>query len=99
MKLARIAGVVLLLSGCAYLQKHGADIVEILAPKIECALARQDMPNDVIWRECGIAAEDIPKILPLLDTGRTKTAAAVSTARAEERAKVSASRCADAGAP
>lgn len=84
-----------LLPGCAFLQKN-PELVEDFARKSACALARMNLPNDQIIRECDLKPEDLLKILPLLGTAREEAAREALGARIEESLK----RCdADGGAP
>lgn len=87
------------LSACAWWQKHGPTLVDLLAEKTKCALARMDLSDEIIIRECAITSDDVPRILELVSTARDEAARQVSVAVAVERHRVSASTCADAGAP
>jgi hypothetical protein len=95
---ALMLGAMSTLTGCAWLQKHGPSIVEIFADKSKCALQNMNLPNEEIIKRCLLTPEDIPRIIPLLGTARMEAAKEAADARNDERAKLGAAACGDAGA-
>ena len=92
-------------TGCAFLQQHGPDLVDIFARKATCALEHMNFPNDEIIRRCTLQPGDLERILSLVGTARSEAAKEASAARNDERARLqpptppASSACADAGAP
>ncbi|HVJ94876.1 MAG TPA: hypothetical protein VM580_34070 [Labilithrix sp.] len=100
-----LGGIVLLVglsastTSCAFLQKHGPDIAEMLIRKTQCALENMNLPNEEIFVRCAVSAADVPRIESVLGTARREAAEEALSARMDERAKLgAASACVDGGA-
>lgn len=59
---------------------------ELLARKIACAVANQDLPNEVILAKCAVQPGDATRVLGIVSSSR------------EKASKAGAARC-DGGAP
>jgi hypothetical protein len=89
------------LVGCAWLEKRGPTLMELLAEKTKCALENMNLPNEEILKRCAIQPGDAERVLELVGKAREEAAREAAAARADERAKLSAAAgaCApDAGA-
>ncbi len=87
------------LMGCAWLQKNKGEIVELLANEAQCALANMNLPDEAIIQKCVLTPANLPKVLDLLGTAREEAARETAAARSDERAKIGARSCTDAGKP
>lgn len=101
----KVLGVALLLiplstTSCALFNKQNAPgTVDLIADKTKCALTNLDLPFEAIVVKCLLTAEDIPRVLPLFTAAKDEAQRAATAAREDERAKLRASGCSDAGAP
>lgn len=83
-------------AGCTRGQLLNA--ADLLADKIKCAVANQDLPNEAIFAKCTIQPSDAPKILAIIGESRAAAQRAVSRA-ALARDTGAGTDGSDAGAP
>jgi hypothetical protein len=76
--------VVAFLAGCTPGARWSA--AELLASKIACAVANQDLPNEVILAKCAVQPGDADKILGIVGQSREKASKA-GAARCDGGAK------------
>lgn len=64
-------------------------VADLLASKIACAVAHQDLPNDMIVKACALEPGDVQRVLAIV--GEARSASAKAAENAEMRA--SAAKC------
>lgn len=81
-------------TGCTRAQILNA--ADLLADKITCAIANQDLPDKLIVEKCAVLPGDIEKVLAIVGESRRGAERAVARERIAAAARVSAAVEADA---